>query len=789
MKSITLLIRIAFMAVLCLISATTWAQAPEGIIYQAEARNQIGDLIANSSLEVKVTILKESAQGNVVWEGNHKVITNNYGMFVLVIGTGESSGMYNFEEIDWGSAQHFLNVKVKTEESAGWIDMGTSQFLSVPYALHAKTAGSLTGVELKSAAKDGVPSQTWSLFGNSKTDPDKDVLGTTDSKDLVMVTDNIERLRIQSNGNINLARSLDVGEDLSVKQNVYLNTASGETVNNGPLSVTNNSPTVLTGTLDVEGATHLKNTLEVDGTSDLNNQLNVNNASPTYLSGTLTVNENTLLHQNLEVKNNAMVEGNTNLKKTLTVDGTTNLMNKVNAGGQVTIKYNNPEGDASDYDEYALQIEGSKHGIGIKSTAILPSRQDNFITFFDRQGSAKGRIEGNSGLPGLILSVIYDILKPEPFSIKLDGKLPGTPLPAQGDQSGAKPLKIEPDGIDFTSEYAVELYSIGVDFTKSVIVFGVNCVGALVGEAILGDIDDVVWSGVDVVTESLQWGIFEAFHTIGLGVAFESGGADYAEWLEKKEETELLLFGEVVGVNGGVISKDFKKAEKFMVITQNPTVIGAMPEGDNEKKYEKVAFMGQVQVRVIGKVKKGDYILPSGNQDGMAIAVDPKNMAVGDYARIIGIAWGESDGKEIFSFVNTAVGINTNDLTRVIENMQSTLNDMQLALAEVNPNYNPQLYAVNGNAEQANNQITTSPSVNTLMANKSGALEAQTVEEAIMKIKDYAYMNNPNLDLSQFPYLEEMFNNPTAETAQAMVDHYQMVLERLISLAPTAQKN
>jgi hypothetical protein len=161
-------------------------------------------------------------------------------------------------------------------------------------------------------------------------------------------------------------------------------------------------------------------------------------------------------------------------------------------------------------------------------------------------------------------------------------------------------------------------------------------------------------------------------------------------------------------------------------------------------------------------------------------------MAIGDYARIIGIAWGESDGKELFSYINTAVGINSNDLVRVIEDMQGMLNDMQLAIAEVNPNYTPQLYAMSGTNFQKGSFITTSPSASALLAQKSGALEAQTVEEAIRKIRDFAYQNNPNLDLNHFPYLKEMFENPTLETAQAMAEHYQEVLNKLMAMMPNA---
>ena len=111
------------------------AQAPEGIVYQAEARDNSGELYQNTSLDVKISILKDYAQGELVWIGNHQVTTNNYGMFVLVIGTGTNDAGYVFDDIAWGKFPHFLNVQVKKSESETWIDMGTEQFLSVPYVI------------------------------------------------------------------------------------------------------------------------------------------------------------------------------------------------------------------------------------------------------------------------------------------------------------------------------------------------------------------------------------------------------------------------------------------------------------------------------------------------------------------------------------------------------------------------------------------------------------------------------------------------------------------------------
>ena len=118
----------------------TFAQAPEGIIYQAEARDENGNPIRNQTLDVLIKIIQDDAFGPVIWEGLHEVTTSNFGIFVLVIGQGTNNGGTIFEDIDWGNHPHFLNVQVKTKNSSTWIDMGTQQLLSVPYALHSKTA-------------------------------------------------------------------------------------------------------------------------------------------------------------------------------------------------------------------------------------------------------------------------------------------------------------------------------------------------------------------------------------------------------------------------------------------------------------------------------------------------------------------------------------------------------------------------------------------------------------------------------------------------------------------------
>ena len=117
-----------------------YAQAPEKFIFQAEARDSKGKPITKATeLSVKIIILQGSPNGDIVWEGNHEVTTDDYGLFTLVIGEGTST--YSFSAIDWDNYNQFLNVQVNDGEV--WVDMGTTQFLSVPYALHANRADSV----------------------------------------------------------------------------------------------------------------------------------------------------------------------------------------------------------------------------------------------------------------------------------------------------------------------------------------------------------------------------------------------------------------------------------------------------------------------------------------------------------------------------------------------------------------------------------------------------------------------------------------------------------------------
>ncbi|MBK8779302.1 MAG: hypothetical protein IPO25_18560 [Saprospiraceae bacterium] len=107
-----------------------------------------------------------------------------------------------------------------------------------------------------------------------------------------------------------------------------------------------------------------------------------------------------------------------------------------------------------------------------------------------------------------------------------------------------------------------------------------------------------------------------------------------------------------------------------------------MPE--DRKDYEKkVAFMGQVPIQVFGRVAIGDYILPSGLQNGLGKAVAPTDMKPEDFANIVGIAWSASLDDQ-FNLVNVAIGLNTMDISKVVIDQNKELLELEKEFDESN---------------------------------------------------------------------------------------------------------
>ena len=123
-----------------LLSSAAIAQAPQKMTYQAVIRNASNTLITSSNVGMQISILQGSATGTPVYVETHNAVTNANGLTTLQIGGGTlMSG--NFSTINWANGPYFLKTETDPAGGTNYTITGTTQLLSVPYALYAATSG------------------------------------------------------------------------------------------------------------------------------------------------------------------------------------------------------------------------------------------------------------------------------------------------------------------------------------------------------------------------------------------------------------------------------------------------------------------------------------------------------------------------------------------------------------------------------------------------------------------------------------------------------------------------
>lgn len=221
MKKKILLRTMVAIAIIVFASISIKAQVPQGINYQAVLRNASGQIMQNQNVMMKFTIHKSFPSGTIAYEETQSMTTNGYGLVNLQIGQGASTGNGgSFTSIQWGTNNYFLQVQA--DPGTGYVNLGTTQFISVPYAMVADTVlhgggggdnwgsqtaatnatlsgngtsgnplgiaqqGATNGQVLSYNGTNWIPSTPssnsgWSLTGNSGTIDGTNFIGTTDS--------------------------------------------------------------------------------------------------------------------------------------------------------------------------------------------------------------------------------------------------------------------------------------------------------------------------------------------------------------------------------------------------------------------------------------------------------------------------------------------------------------------------------------------------------------------------------------------------------------------------------
>ena len=129
------------MLVLFCLPLLIMAQAPQGFTYQGVATDNNGFELQNQNIAIKASLLSSSATGTTVWQETHNTTTDTFGLFNVTIGEGTSTNggsSTTFQEIDWGAASHFMKVETDVNGGTNYVHVGTSQMMSVPYALYAE---------------------------------------------------------------------------------------------------------------------------------------------------------------------------------------------------------------------------------------------------------------------------------------------------------------------------------------------------------------------------------------------------------------------------------------------------------------------------------------------------------------------------------------------------------------------------------------------------------------------------------------------------------------------------
>ena len=123
---------------------TAFSQAPQSFQYQSVVRNAAGEIIANQAVGMRISLRQGTPLGSTVYQETHTPTSNAFGLVNLQVGMGTVvSGA--FSAINWGAGPYFIEVELDPTGGTNYTVMGTSQLMSVPYALYAETTNGITG--------------------------------------------------------------------------------------------------------------------------------------------------------------------------------------------------------------------------------------------------------------------------------------------------------------------------------------------------------------------------------------------------------------------------------------------------------------------------------------------------------------------------------------------------------------------------------------------------------------------------------------------------------------------
>ncbi|WP_326983989.1 hypothetical protein VUJ46_05450 [Chryseobacterium sp. MYb264] len=601
-------------------------------------------------------------------------------------------------------------------------------------------------------------------------------------------------------GGLGVSENINVGEDLTVSKNTNLN---GNLYTN-KLSTFNDNATFNKGVeIKSLGDNDNDKALKVEGGAIVGKRLHV--------MSTLNQPYGDFTNSALKVDGGAIVKGNLSvLGQVFAQNATVNTLTPLSV--DTFTYYNNPyqrqqlnnKGFGPDhlFDSYTLRINAVDQGIAIKvnkhaqsNNGIHPEGSsfatsgNNFISFWDNTGRMVGRIEGqteaevkNSAGYQHQLEYIGWLAKDIAYLTTIRGiKMNFKDITEKMKAAKAKQVAgaggqttVPTPGTVIATALVQGLTEEDVELARAIITHGDEI--ASMAENIVRNGDELVKAQKQAQDMLDNW-----------GVTYSSHAGDYAEYLELEnlDDKDKILPSTIVGVTGGKISFNTENSDKVMVVSKNPAVVGKLPEHGAKHRFKPVAFMGQVPVFVLNKAKIGDYIVPSGNNDGYAIAKSADLMKIDDYKSIIGIAWEESNASKL---INVAVGINTNNVTDFIKKQQTEIDLLESRITQIEKFLGKKSeisLAEPIPVDNSNSQILNIISKNTLMNEHLDRIVKSVTES--LRIKNFNLLKNKELyienEINNYfggIFFDKQFSNQlTAQEKEVFSEYFKIVVDQV----------
>lgn len=672
-----------------------WAQTvvPQGMNYQAVARDLQGEVISNQPVVLQVSLLADQAQGREVYREIHQLQTNEFGLFNLVIGEGRAI-KGDFTLVPWSEAQIWMDLAI--DIGIGFTTISTTRLLAVPYAFHAGSAETINydvPAELRSSCGSG-GINFWTIWGNRNI-KDCHFIGTTNAQDVVFKSNNEVRMVITADGKIEMP-----GVDLTIGGN--LDVEGDKVTVHHDLLVKEN--TEIKGDLDLEGKARFKQSLTVDNTSE-GNTLSVSGESGNFIA--TFENKNDGVGDGIKIKlgkiraNNFLGNSTPNPDPRILTDPILELYKELITGNT------NEKGEAlakllacSNIQE---QVDQARIAVGVGSYIVdyvntnLPSTTEKTVLNETKLGDCAGVGDAKVCVGITIPAITIPALSfPTIPKIELKHLIPNIIEDPCFELDELDILSLETWGLQNIDLSISDLDDI-LDNNNEFVHFSdkddrkmgsiraesyENWADNYLNPIFLYKLHGSLNSTADKAHARYHFKskLFEAIPSyLNLGVEYSSGNGDYAEWLERIDPEEAISTGDIVAVKGGKITKDLTGAEQIMAVSYRPIVLGNLPPEGKAFLGNNIAFMGQIPVKVMGPVETGDYIVADSGIPGYGLAIAPDDMKVEDLQLAVGRAW-ESNPNSGPKMVNTVIGVHNGDYVRILQRYEQRFQESEARL-------------------------------------------------------------------------------------------------------------